>query len=107
MHRMRDGTGSWRGRTVAEFLTLAQERIKATVQALSPLARQFVALDKTAIQGLTADQIISLFKQAAVRRQFPAQFLSRTFEEIQAAARANELGARKALKLLLNGRFDK
>ena len=106
MHRMRDGTGSWRGRTVAEFLTLAQERMKATVQALSP-SRQLVALAKTAIQGLTADQIISLFKQATVRRQFPAQFLSRTFEEIQAAARANELGARKALKLLLNGRFDK
>jgi hypothetical protein len=45
-------------------------------------------MDKAATQGMTADQIISLFKQAAVRRQFPAQFLSRTFEEIQAAARA-------------------
>ena len=49
---------------------------------------------------------LRLFKKAAVRRQFPAQFLSRTFEEIQIAARANEPGARKVLKLLLNRRFD-
>jgi hypothetical protein len=99
MHRMQDDIKSWKGWTVAEFLPLAQERIKVTIQALPPPARQFVALDKAAIQGLTADPIISPFKQAAVRRQFPAQFLPRTFEEIQITARANEPGARKALKL--------
>ncbi len=64
-------------------------------------------MDKAAIQGMRAEQIISLFKQATIRRQFPAQFLRKTFEEIQVAARANEPGARKALKLLLAGRFDK
>jgi hypothetical protein len=94
-------------RTMEDFCPLAQAWMRATTQKLSPLARQLVALDKIAIRGMRADQIISLFKLAIVRRQFPAQFLSRTFEEIQAAARANEPGARKALKLLLNGRFDK
>jgi hypothetical protein len=62
---------------------------------------------KIAIWGMRADQIISLFMLAIVRRQFPAQFLLRTFEEIQVAARANEPGARKVLKLLLSRRFDK
>jgi hypothetical protein len=94
-------------RTIEGFYPLAQARIWATTQKLSPLARQMVALDKVAIQGTRADQIISLFKLAIVRRQFPAQFLLRTFEEIQLAARANEPGARKALKLLLNRRFHK
>jgi len=94
-------------RTIEDFYPLAQARVKATTQKLSPLAQQMVALDKAVIQGMRADQIISLFKLAIVRRQFPAQFLLKTFEEIQAAARANEPGARKALKLLLNRRFDK
>jgi hypothetical protein len=92
---------------IEDFYPLAQALVRETTQKLPPLTRQMVALDKVAIQGMRADQIISLFKLAIVRRQFPAQFLLRTFEEIQAAARANEPGARNALKLLLNKRFDK
>jgi hypothetical protein len=56
---------------------------------------------------MRAEDIIALFKQAIIRRQFPAQFLSTTFEAIQAAARARVPGAQKAWKLLVDGRFDK
>jgi hypothetical protein len=64
-------------------------------------------MDRVALQGMRAEDIIALFKQAIIRRQFPAQFLSMTFEEIQAAARARVPGAQKAWKLLVDGRFDK
>ena len=64
-------------------------------------------VEKAVIQGLRAEEIISRFKQGIIRRQFPAQFLTMTFEEIQAAAQAHAPGARTALKLLLSGRFDK
>jgi hypothetical protein len=64
-------------------------------------------MDRETLQGMRAEDIIALFKQAIIRRQFPAQFLSMTFEEIQAAARARVPGAQKAWKLLVDGRFDK
>jgi hypothetical protein len=64
-------------------------------------------MDRVALQSMRAEDIIALFKQAIIRRQFPAQFLSRTFEEIQAALRARMPGTQKAWKLLVDGRFDK
>ena len=96
-----------KGQTIWDFWPPARARIKALIQRFLHVSQQFVALDKAAVQGMRAEQIISLFKQGIEWRQFPAQFLSRTLEEIHAAARANEPGARKALKLLLNGCFDK
>jgi hypothetical protein len=64
-------------------------------------------MDRVALQGMRAEDIIALFKQAIIRRQFQAQFLSMTFEEIQAAAQARVPGAQKAWKLRADGRFDK
>jgi hypothetical protein len=58
-------------------------------------------------QRLTADDAISRYKQASVRRQFPAQFIRSTLEEIENAARAGQKPARIALKLLFDRRFDK
>lgn len=57
--------------------------------------------------GMTADEVITSFKQAAVRREFPDQFLHSTVAEIEAAARHGDRAARRALKLLIERRFDK
>lgn len=55
----------------------------------------------------SARTAIGLHKRAAVLREFPAQFLDRGLPEIEAAIRRGDPAARKALKLLLDKRFDK
>ena len=57
--------------------------------------------------GLTADEAISMYKQGAVRREFPSQFLKSTIDEIEATAASRDLAARRAIKLLFDRRFDK
>lgn len=56
---------------------------------------------------LTAEQVISRYKHASIRRQFPSQYVRSTLEEIEAAARSGEKPAKTALKLLFSRRFDK
>jgi hypothetical protein len=56
---------------------------------------------------MTADEAISRYKQATVRREFPGQFLGSTLDEIEDAAERGDAVARKALKLLLDHSFDK
>lgn len=55
----------------------------------------------------TADQIISRSRLGAIRREFPAQFLASTLQQIEQAAKSGDTVARKALKLLRDGRFAK
>ena len=57
--------------------------------------------------GMRADEVIATYKQASVRREFPSQFLHSTIPEIEEAARQGDRLARRALKLLLDRRFDK
>jgi len=57
--------------------------------------------------GITAEAALALYKQARVRRVFPARFLQNKLEEIEAAARGRDRDARTALKLLFDSRFDK
>ena len=56
---------------------------------------------------MTADEAITSFKEASIRRVFPGQFLHTTLAEIEDAARRGDRAARTALKLLLDKRFDK
>jgi hypothetical protein len=57
--------------------------------------------------GLTAEEAISAFKIAGIRREFPGQFLHAKLEDIEAAAQLGDPAARRALKLLFDRRFDK
>lgn len=58
-------------------------------------------------QGLTADEAISKYKQASVRRVFPAQFVPAKLEPIENAAASGDQAARRALKLLFGREYDK
>jgi hypothetical protein len=49
-------------------------------------------MDRVALQGMGAEDIIGLFKQAIIRRQFPAQFLLDAVDEANAWQRAVQLG---------------
>lgn len=57
--------------------------------------------------SMTADEIISKFRKVRIRREFPSEFLYKTIEEIMNAASRGNANARKALKLLRDGRFKK
>jgi hypothetical protein len=56
---------------------------------------------------ITADEAISSFKKGSVRREFPAQYLRSTIDELEERASTGDPAARKALKLLFEARFDK
>ena len=57
--------------------------------------------------GLTADEAISAYKKASIRREFPSQFLDRNLVEIEEVAKEGDRHARKALKLLFGKGYDK
>jgi hypothetical protein len=57
--------------------------------------------------GITADEAISAFKQASIRREFPSQFLDKTLDEIERAAAGRDRFARTALKLLFGNEYNK
>lgn len=57
--------------------------------------------------NLTADEIISKFRKASIRREFPSEMLNRTLEEITRLARAGNKAAQTARKLLTDSRFRK
>lgn len=63
-----------------------------------------VSLDRS---KKTAQQIISEEKSASINNEFPSEWKSKTLEEIEAAAKQGDPGARKAKKLLNDHRFDK
>lgn len=46
-------------------------------------------------------------KKGSIRREFPSEWLNRRWSELERAARAGDKKARKARKLLTDGRFDK
>ncbi|MBP9885818.1 MAG: hypothetical protein KBF93_05960 [Leptospiraceae bacterium] len=59
-----------------------------------------------------ADVIISKSRKGSIRAEFPSEFYNKTLEEIESIARNSKDGeqvrkARKALKLLKDGRFKK
>lgn len=61
---------------------------------------------------LTANQIIQKSRLGSIRREFPEELLEKTVDEIEKLARQNEnreiaRKAKKALKLLKDGRFQK
>jgi RHS repeat-associated protein len=62
-----------------------------------------------AVKELTtsADDFISQSCKGSVRREFPSQYLDKTLEEIRQAAKSGDAIARKADKLLREGRFRK
>jgi RHS repeat-associated protein len=55
----------------------------------------------------TAQDVISKDRQGGVSKVFPGQYLHKTLAEIQKDANAGNQAARKALKLLKDGRFKK
>jgi len=57
--------------------------------------------------SLTAEQAISEYKLASIRRVFPGQYYQSTIDEIEAAASNGNRAAQTALKLLFDRRFDK
>ena len=59
------------------------------------------------VAGLTAGQAIAQYKQAAIKRVFPAQYYESRLEEIEADAAEHNRSAQTALKLLFDKRFDK
>ncbi len=62
--------------------------------------------------GETADVIISKSRKGSIRAEFPGEFYDKTIDEIENIAKNSKDGeqvrkARKALKLLKDGRFKK
>lgn len=55
----------------------------------------------------TAQDIIINEKKGAINSEFPKEWLDKTLDEIEKAARAGDSSARKAKKLLNDKRFDK
>jgi hypothetical protein len=58
-------------------------------------------------RGITADEAISAYKMASIRREFPSQFLDSQLPEIERAARRGDRYARRALKLLFSREYEK
>lgn len=57
--------------------------------------------------GLTARQFIMKTRKGSINREFPSQWLDKTSDEIEAAAKRGDPSARKAKKLLIDNRFKK
>jgi RHS repeat-associated protein len=57
--------------------------------------------------NMTAEEAIAAFKQGSILREFPSQYLRSTLDQIEAAKQEGVPGARRALKLLFDARFDK
>jgi RHS repeat-associated protein len=55
----------------------------------------------------TAEQIISNSKKGSINREFPKEWLGKTYKEITDAAKQGDKSAQKAKKLLDDKRFDK
>lgn len=58
-------------------------------------------------KGKKAKDIISEEKAGKINKEFPEEFKDKTWEEINKAAKEGDRKARKAKKLLGDGRFDK
>lgn len=55
----------------------------------------------------TADQIISKKRKGSIRREFPSEFFKKTLKQIDKEAKQGNAKAKKAKKLLQDGRFKK
>lgn len=55
----------------------------------------------------TAQDIISKDRKGSINSEFPDQYRGKTLGEIEKAAKQGQEGAKKALKLLKDGRFKK
>ncbi len=58
-------------------------------------------------RNMTADSIISNFKQGGIRSVFPSEKLPLSYSVIEAEAKSGDDAAQTAVKLLTNSRFDK
>lgn len=59
------------------------------------------------LKSETANDIISKKKKASIRKEFPTEYLDKTLNEIEKAAKKGVPRAKKAKKLLTDGRFNK
>ncbi|WP_138752825.1 RHS repeat domain-containing protein [Paenibacillus sinopodophylli] len=57
--------------------------------------------------SITAREIITKTKKGAINKEFPSQWVDKTMEEIERAAKQGDKDAKKAKKLLTDKRFDK
>jgi hypothetical protein len=55
----------------------------------------------------TAQDIIGEKKKGSIKQEFPGEWLGKTVEDIEKAAKSGDASARKAKKLLTDKRFDK
>lgn len=56
---------------------------------------------------MTANDIISNRRRGSIRREFPGEYLDKTYGEIKKDAKAGKKRARTAKKLLEDSRFKK
>lgn len=59
------------------------------------------------ILAKTAQEIISEDKKGSINQEFPGEWLDKTLEKIEEAAKKGDANARKAKKLLNDKRFNK
>ncbi len=67
----------------------------------------FSGLGISLIFAKTARDIIGEKKQGSINREFPGEWLDKTLEDIEKAAKSGDASAIKAKKLLGGKRFDK
>ena len=77
------------------------------IVTLQIIVRSSTMSSITKYVGLTAMQIISMFKMGSIRRVFPGQYLEVLFEVIQKEAKDGVKAAMTALKLLISKKYDK
>ncbi|CAF0790011.1 unnamed protein product [Adineta steineri] len=59
------------------------------------------------ILAKTAEEVIGEKKKGSIKQEFPGEWLGKTVEDIEKAAKSGDATARKAKKLLTDKRFDK
>jgi len=71
------------------------------------LVALFGGLGISLIFAKTAQDIIGEKKKGSIKQEFPGEWLGKTLEDIEKAAKSGDASARKAKKLLTDKRFDK
>ncbi|MGT2745034.1 hypothetical protein ACVRW4_06800 [Streptococcus phocae subsp. phocae] len=88
--------------TATGVVVIAGVTIYATHWAANAIRNFFNSED-----NMTANDIISNRRKAGVRREFPGEYLNKTLKEIKKEANSGKARAKKAKKLLQDGRFKK
>ena len=88
-----------------EIAALGAAAVGTTIKLVGEVKNFFEA--RAERENQTAEDIIAKEKKGTIHREFPKQYLDKTYREIKEAARRGDKAAKKAKKLLDDKRFNK